>query len=120
MIHDPYRVERRKPLTQKQKLKMFIANDGICCVCGRKINGVKEAWDEHDDPLWLNGTNADNNRKPAHAKCARSKSADEAVARGKVQRVAERHFGAKKTKQPFPGSRASPWKRRMDGTVVKR
>lgn len=122
MIHDPYRVEPRKPLTPKQKLKMFIAHDGVCCICGCKINGVKEAWDEHDDPLWLNGTNAENNRKPAHARCARQKTAKESGERSKIQSVAEKHFGAKNRpkSRPLPGTRASGLRKRMDGRVERR
>ena len=119
--HDPYRVEPRKRLTPKQKLKMFLAHDGICCICGCKINGVKEAWDEHVDPLWLNGSNDKANRKPAHAKCARLKSANESADRAKVQSVAEKHFGARKQpSRPMPGSRASGLKKHMDGSVSRR
>jgi len=119
MTHNPYAVTPRKPLTPKQRMKMFLAHDGICCICGFKIDGVREAWDEHVDPLWLNGTNDEKNRRPAHAKCARQKTAMEAGQRSKDEAVAERHFGARK-RATMPGSRNSPWKRKMDGSVVRR
>jgi 5-methylcytosine-specific restriction protein A len=97
-LPDPYGVTKRRPLTPKQKLKMFLDAGGICCICSQRIDGVREAWDEHVDPLWLSGTNDMENRKPAHERCARVKTAKEATDRAKVQRVAERHFGAKRPK----------------------
>ena len=120
MTHNPYSVHSRKPLTNKQRLQLFISEGGICCVCGGKIDGVKSAWDEHIDPLWLNGNNARENRGVAHAKCARAKSAAETADRAKVRSTAEKHFGAHRSRTPMPGSRRSGWKKKMDGTVVKR
>jgi len=120
-MHDPYVVEPRKPLTAKQKLEMFIAAKGVCCVCGCKINNVREAWDEHINPLWLNGDNSAPNRAPAHEKCARAKTAREAGDRAKGRSVAEKHFGAKaKKSRPLPGTKASGLKKKFDGTVERR
>lgn len=120
-VHDPYYVEPRKPLTPKQKLKMFIAHGGICCICGCKINGVNEAWDEHVNPLWLNGDNSAPNRSPAHERCTRVKTATEAKTRAKIRRTAERLFGAKRAaKRPMDGSKKSRWKKKLDGTVERR
>lgn len=122
MAHDPYRVEKRKPLTDKQRLQLFIEHDGMCCICGGKIK-VGEAWiDEHIRPLWLDGTNEiETNRAPAHIKCASKKThEDEAPQRAKVRRVAQKHFGARRSKTPMPGSKASGWKKKMNGTVERR
>ena len=119
--HDPYHVGPRKPLSPKQKLKMFLEQGGVCCVCGGKINGVREAWDEHVNPLWLNGDNSKPNRSPAHIKCARQKTAAEAGDRSEIRRTAEKHFGARKSKsRPMAGTRASGWKKKMDGSVERR
>jgi len=116
-MNDPYYVHPRKPLTPPQKLKMFLAAGGICCVCGHKIDGVKEAWDEHVDPLWLKGTNEPSNRKPAHERCARTKSAKEATERAKIRRVAEQHMGAKRPKSRLHNPR---WRKKLNGEVVPR
>lgn len=121
MIHDPYSVHPRKALTPQQKLKLFIAEGGMCCVCGQKIDGVKQAWDEHIKPLWLDGTNAPENRGVAHAKCARQKTDAEATIRSKVRAVAEKHMGARTTKtRPMPCGRKSPFKRKVNGEIVRR
>lgn len=121
MTHNPYYVEPRKPLTSKQRLEMFIRHNGICCICGFKIDGVREMWDEHINPLWLAGDNSAENRAPAHVRCARQKTASEATDRAKIRSSAEKHFGAYRPKgRPMPGSRRSGLKRKMDGTVVRR
>lgn len=117
---DPYSVAPRKPLTNKQRLKMFLDAGGRCAICGHKINGVREAWDEHMTPLWLGGSNEMWNRKPVHVACAREKTSRESTERAKGQRAAEFHFGAKRPKRIMPGSRRSKWKKKADGTVVPR
>jgi len=118
-VHDPFAVEKRKPLTPKQRMQLFVDRGGVCCECGGKIH-VGERWiDEHIDPLSRTGTNALENRGIAHEKCARKKTSQEATERAKIRSVATKHFGAKK-KSTMPGSRDSKWKRKMDGTVVRR
>jgi hypothetical protein len=37
-----------------------------------------------------------------------------------VKRKHHAHIGAKRSKSPLPGGRNSKWKRKMDGTVVRR
>lgn len=38
----------------------------------------------------------------------------------KVKRIEIRHVGAKRSRRPMPGSRASGWRKKMDGTVERR
>lgn len=119
--HNPYLVHARKALTPKQRLQLFIAEGGVCCICGGRIDGVKDSWDEHINPLWLDGTNDRKNRGVAHRKCARQKTDAEAGDRSKIRSVAEKHFGAHRAKtRPMPCGRHSPWKKTLDGRVVRR
>lgn len=63
----------RKPLTKKQRLAMFEAHKGLCCLCGLKITTTK--WtDEHIRPLAQGGSNDMANRGPAHNECAAAKT----------------------------------------------
>jgi hypothetical protein len=114
----------RKSLTPTQRLKLFEAWHGCCCICERKIQ-AGEAWiDEHIRPLGLGGTNYLDNRGPAHKACADAKTngKDGDLARiAKAKRMKMRHIGVKSRKgPPIPGSKDSPWKRKMDGTLVRR
>lgn len=40
--------------------------------------------------------------------------------KAKVYRKKAAHLGIKRKGKSMPGSKSSPWKRKMDGTVVKR
>lgn len=121
-MHDPYRVEKRKQLTKKERLQLFLDCKGLCCCCGGNI-GHKE-WtdltadeiarlsfiDEHVRPLWRDGTNEKNNRGVAHVACAREKTAEEATDRAKGRRVAEKHFGASRKGWRKPKGVTFDWK----------
>ena len=67
------------------------------------------------------GADDETNMGPAHEKCAIVKTSGEAPVKAKSDRIKANNLGIKKTsKRPMPGSKASGWKRKMDGTVVKR
>lgn len=97
----PLSLHNRKPLTAKERIELFRAHDGICCICGGKIQ-VGEAWiDEHQRALALGGSNDLENRGPAHVKCAKVKTKDDMGMIAKAKRMEAKHFGAKpKSKWP--------------------
>ena len=105
-MHDPYKVEPRRRMSDKAKLQMLVEQKGLCCLCGLPIG--HKPWDaydlddlktlgvidEHKDPLWRNGTNDKENRGAAHDHCAQAKTDKESTDRAKGRRVSEKHFGA--------------------------
>jgi 5-methylcytosine-specific restriction protein A len=97
----------RKPLTPTQRLKLFEAHHGRCCICGNRIIG---AWvDEHIRPLALGGGNEGANRGPAHRRCAALKTSDDLrrIAKAKAQKRAELRLKGTPRKIPsaaFPQS----------------
>lgn len=119
-MHDPYYVEPRKPLTAKQRMEMFVRHNGICCICGGRIDGVREKWiDEHRKALWRDGTNDPENRAPAHVRCAQEKTSAEATERSKGRSIAEKHFGATRKGWWKPKGAKYDWKAgryRRDGS----
>ena|SRR3990167_11252730 len=118
-LPDPYSVTRRKPLSSKQRLKMFLEHGGVCCICQTKI--VNEPWfDEHDLALWLGGSNDLTNRGPAHECCAKAKTGAEATERARGRKFAEHHLGAKRSSRPMPCGKRSRWKKKLSGEVVPR
>jgi 5-methylcytosine-specific restriction endonuclease McrA len=111
--------EARVPLSKAKRALLFAEHQGKCCLCGERIEGA--AWiDEHIEPLWRLGTNAWDNRGPAHVECAREKTRLEAKARAKCRRIAARAEGRKRKSRPIPGSKASCWKKGLNGKVVRR
>lgn len=110
----PIPLEPRKKFTARQRAEIFREAGGICHICGGKI-GPGEAWDiEHVTALSMGGTNEADNLRPAHVKCHREKTADDVSSRAKADRIAAKHFG-------FAGKKPkSPWRRKLNGQVVRR
>lgn len=114
---------RRKPLTRLQRVKLFDSVGGKCCLCGAVIRAERgDRWIvEHLKSLWLGGADDETNMGPAHERCAIAKTTREAPVKAKGDRIRAKHLGIRKTvSRPMPGSKASGWKRKIDGTVVKR
>lgn len=114
----------RKKLSPRQRLRIWERDKGVCCLCDVKIDGVREKWIiEHKRALELGGEDVEENMGPAHQDCADEKTngpnGDHARA-AKAKRVKRANLGLKKSKNPLPGSRATKWKRKMDGSVVRR
>lgn len=115
---------KRKRMTPRQRLAIWERDRGVCALCSQAINGVKEKWIvEHMIALELGGADDESNMAVVHKTCADEKTngskGDHAMA-AKAKRVKRRHLGIKETKNPLPGSKGSKWKRRMDGSVVRR
>lgn len=111
---------KRATITPKRRAEIFRDADGICHLCCRKI-GPGETWEvEHVKPLALGGADDADNMRPAHVDCHKGKSRDEIRIVRKADRQMKAHAGVKRTSRPMPGSRASRWKRTLDGRTVER
>jgi len=111
--------EKRRPLTRKQRVEVFMSTDGRCYVCGQKLRG--DAWEaEHPLALALGGSDEISSLRPICRPCHKPKTAADKAAIGKCKRIRDRHIGAKRSKCPMPGSRESGWSKRMDKTVERR
>lgn len=115
-----YGLEKRRVLSPRDRLALFEKHKGVCALCGLKIQ-VGDKWIvEHLIALELGGGNEDDNLAPAHDHCAREKTRNDHAIGAKLKRVRQKHLGIKTTRTVVPGSRASRWKKRLDGTVVPR
>jgi 5-methylcytosine-specific restriction endonuclease McrA len=111
---------RRRSMTPLRRARIFEAAGGVCHICRLRI-AVGEPWEaEHIVALEISGDDSDANIAPAHVACHRAKTAEDAGRIAKARRVHAKHIGAYRAKATLPGSRASKWKRRVDGTVVRR
>jgi 5-methylcytosine-specific restriction protein A len=104
----------RKSFNRKDRARIFNAAMGVCHICLGKI-GVGEAWEvEHIIPYALTQDNSDGNLAPAHVKCHRVKSADDATNLAKAERRRAKHNGswpkskAKMPSRPFSKTRQIP------------
>ena len=112
---------RRRSLSGRRRLQAWERTGGTCVVCAQRIDGVRERWIvEHIRALELGGTDDIKNMGPAHEACGREKTRNDHAHAAAAKRQKIRHLGAVVITRPFPGSRASAFKRKLDGTVVPR
>lgn len=110
----------RRRMSTARRARIFDTHGGVCHLCGLKI-AAGEAWEaEHIVPLALSDDDSDENLAPAHVACHAPKTSADITQIAKAKRVRAKHIGAHRPKSTIPGSKGSPWKRRIDGTTVRR
>lgn len=89
---------KRKSLSRLQRVRIFDAHKGECCICKLQIWAERgDKWVvEHIKPLWLGGADDETNMAPAHQRCAVEKTSAEAPVKAKSDRVRAAHLGIKK------------------------
>ena len=116
------RPTRRFVFSTSFRLNLFLKRRGSCAGCYQKIDAGK-VWDvDHILPVALGGTNETENLQILCKPCHQSKTMKHDIPNiAKTKRLKARHLGARApSARPIPGSRRSPWKRKMDGSVVRR
>lgn len=103
----------RKPLSPRERLKLFESHGGRCVICKQPIRSGEKWIDEHVTPLGLGGSNDMSNRGPAHIKCAEAKTGDDLPRIAKAKRSKMASLGIKKdgpkiANRGFPPSEKSP------------
>lgn len=102
------------------RLRIFERYDGICQITQRKITPADQ-WDlDHAVALINGGTNDEDNLRPVLRAAHREKTAGDVKLKAKVDRVRKKHLGIHKTKATLPGSKASKFKRTIDGRTILR
>jgi 5-methylcytosine-specific restriction protein A len=93
-------VSNRKPISAKERLRLFALHGGVCHLCRGKITATREAWEvSHDIPLEMGGADDDDNRKLAHFKCHRAHTATvDLPLIAKAKRREQKNLGARKPK----------------------
>ena len=90
----------RKPLTPRQRLKLFEDHGGICALCELRIIAGEKWRDEHMRALGLGGSNDPENRAPVHIHCAEAKDPIDMAAINKAKAVKRKALGIKSERGP--------------------
>lgn len=95
----------------------------ICHICRTRLSLTPPAIPFHADHIRRHaegGEDTPENLWPICLPCHKEKSAKDTTEVAKGKRYRDKHYGIRQSKNPMPGSKRSLWKRKMDGTVVKR
>lgn len=109
----------RGHLSTRRKLAIWEREKGLCMMCGCRLQPGSFIY-EHVRALELGGEDSDDNIRLTCLPCAGEKTRKDHRSAAKAKRVKVKHLGLKKSKNPLPGSKGSKWKKKMDGSVVKR
>lgn len=113
---------RRTEFTVATRRAALKRAQGMCeCGCGMPLDLHKGFDFDHITPCELDGDNSLENCRVVNRTCHRAKTASEDMPRiKKVRREDKRRNGLEAKKAVIPGSRASKWKRTVDGRTVLR
>jgi len=108
------------PIPPRVRLRVFLAYEGICqCGCGTKINN--KPWQcDHKAAIINGGENRESNLHPLLDEHHKLKTKKDVAEKAITYKKRLKNYGVKKSKWAMPGSKASGWKRKMDGSWERR
>lgn len=92
MTGTSFRHEKRGRMTAQRVLRIYLAANGRCHVCGLKLPPGTDYEIDHIIALENGGTDDDANLAPVHIDCHRGKSADDHETASHGRKMAARHF----------------------------
>ncbi len=109
------------PPPPRVKERVLRAHENRCALTGREIRPGDAVQFDHRIPLGIGGLNVESNLQPVLAEPHKEKTRADAKVKAKASRGFKRHFGLTgAAKRPVPGSKNSPWKKCLDGSVERR
>jgi 5-methylcytosine-specific restriction protein A len=107
------------PLPPRVKERLLRKYNFLCGLTGAALVPGSIEFD-HIIPLCNGGENREGNFHPVGRKAHKVKTAADVRQKAKNSSVVKRHWGLNGVKRPVPGSKASPWKKHLDGRVTRR
>lgn len=92
----------RRRLSNTRRAQLFADKNGVCHLCGAKVQ-AGEAWDvSHPIPLAIGGSDDETNWDVAHRKCHRlHTSTNDQPMIAKVERIRLKHQGSWRSPTPM-------------------
>lgn len=109
----------RQEFSKAVRLAAWDRAGGRCEGCTRKLF-VGDIFYDHVNPDGLTGQPTAANCQVLCRSCHAIKTRADVANIARAKRREAAHLGIRSTSRPMPGSRASGWKRRMDGTTERR
>lgn len=99
--------------------RVALRSERLCVKCTRETGPALRGECDHAIPLIIGGQHRESNLQWLCVECHSSKTKRDVKLKSKMAKSRQREQGIRKTKHPIPGSRASGWRKRMDGTVER-
>ena len=99
----------------------IIERQGKCCaITGRRFRPGDRVDFDHIIALCNGGENRESNLQAIIGDKHKEKTREDVRIKAKNASVRKRHLGIEGKKHIVPGSKASPWKKHLDGSVSRR
>lgn len=109
------------PIPPRVRVRVFERAYGICAGCSRLIFAGDKWQCDHKIPLIADGENKESNLQLLCDWCHKDKTKLDVANKSISYKKRAKNIGvALKKKRSLPGGRNSPWKIKVDGTVVRR
>jgi 5-methylcytosine-specific restriction protein A len=109
------------PVPARVRLRVFLAADGHCAICKRKISPSTDKWTcDHIKALINGGGNRETNLQVLCEWCDKPKTVFDLKEKAATYRRRKRHYGIKRKRPSFATNRDGPFRKRVDGTVERR
>lgn len=103
------------------RLRVLQAFGHRCYICKKAIHSGEYWQCDHIAALINSGENRESNLAPACRNCCYGKTAEDLAIKKRTAKIAKKAYLRLKPKgRPMMGTRASGWRKRMDGTVERR
>lgn len=109
-------------IPQRVKARIVEAQAGVCaCGCGVKLGLAGEGIEfDHTTALINGGENREGNLRALRRPCHKGKTAEDVAIKARVARKKAKHLGLRQSKVALPFGRNSKFKRKLDGSIVRR
>lgn len=108
------------PIPDRVKERILRAYDQRCAITGRAFRPGDKIEFDHIIALIRGGRNAESNIQPVLGEAHAPKTADDVRLKAKASRVFKKRWGLSKPRNVIDGSKASRYKKRIDGSVEQR
>jgi len=105
------------------RLRVFEKAYGRCQFCTGVVGVAAMQWQvDHIVPIIAGGDNREDNLQILCDGCHKGKTGKDVADKARVARTRQKHLGIKPRSKgtPMAGTKASGWRKRMDGTVERR
>lgn len=103
------------------RLRVFLRFDGRCqCGCNRPIRPGDGWVVDHVVALVNGGQHRESNMQPLLVEHHKNKTKADLAEKSRTYKRRKSHVGLRKAKHLIPGSKGTPWKKKVSGEVAQR